>query len=178
MKLRLVVMAVFLVGAGCGITAVATREDPATADGGRDATAGPADADPQAAPAGGSSEVPIGDLDAGEDAASTTELPRFEIIPPAGGKFTILAPGAAKPCSVASGQGATFAVKNFTAEKVRVRWVDYVCVEHDYGTVNPTKAKSQPTFVTHRWRIRSDVDAGILGDFVLDAPGTYQVIVR
>ncbi|CAN5709833.1 hypothetical protein BH11MYX4_BH11MYX4_14980 [soil metagenome] len=173
-------MAVFLVGAGCGITAVATREDPATADGGRDATAGPepADADPQAAPAGGSSEAPIGDLDAGEDASSTTELPRFEIIAPAGGKFRILAPGAAKPCSVASGQGATFAVKNFTAEKVSVRWVDYGCVEHDYGTVNPNKAKSQPTFVTHRWRIRSDVDAGILGDFVLDAPGTYQVIVR
>ncbi len=173
-------MGVVSVGAGCGITAVATRDDPTSAEQGFDATtaASVEDAmDPQAAPAGGSNEVPIGDLDSGIDDGATAP-PRFEIIAPAGGKFTILVPGAAKPCSVGSAQAATFTLKNLTAKKARVWWVDYGCVEHDYGTVAANKARSQPTFVTHRWRVRSDVDGGILGDFVLDAPGTYTVIVR
>ena len=148
--------------------------DPTDADLARDGAPDVDASDGSAPPGDGASEVPIDELDAGADA----DLPRFEIIAPQDGKFAIIAPGAPAPCSTGSGIPATFTVKNLSSEKLRIWWVSYTCVDLDYGSVSPGNAKSQGTYVRHRWRIRSDVDGGIRGDFALSGAGTYQVIVR
>lgn len=175
MKARLLVIGAVL-AAGCGLSAVATRVDPTDADPvvARDGAPEVDATDSSAAPGDGSSELPIDELDAGGDA----DLPRFEIVAPPGGKFAIFTPGAPTPCSTGSGVPASFTVKNLSSEKLRVWWVNYQCFEQDYGGLSAGNAKSQPTFVRHRWRIRSDVDGGIRGDFALGGSGTYQVIVR
>ena len=187
MKARLLVVGVIF-AAGCGFSAAGTGVGSNATDAGLDAAISDDGAGAEGGgdpiPGQGSSQIPIGDLDGGVDAetdASTdasTPAPSFQIIAPPKGKFTILTPGAAKPCSGDGMMAASFTVKNFSAETVRIRWVDGLCVEHDYGTVSPGNAKMQPTFVTHRWRIRSDVNMAIRGDFVLGAPGAYDVIVR
>ena len=162
--------------AGCGFTGAATSTGPTEGGAGFDAAGASPSEGGTDLPSAGSNEIPIEGLDAGAD--GSTALPRFEIVAPSGGKFRILAGAAATPCSVASGQPATFVVNNLSTATVRIAWVDYGCSARDYGTASAGNSRTQPTFVSHRWRIRSDVGGATLGEFVLDAPGTYQVIVR
>lgn len=135
-------------------------------------------------PPEGETEVPLEPVDAGFDAddPDATPLPSFEIVAPSGGKFRILTPGAPTPCSVGGVTATSFRVENASSEGVAVRWYDYSCDERGYGMVGSGNQKSQPTYVGHRWRLRSLVDGGIRGDFVLEAPGAggapYRVILR
>lgn len=179
--------------AGCGLTAVGSHEDapvPATqvdATGASLTETSVVDTALPPVPGTGSTQLPIGDLDAGADAdldaeadadAATTTPPTFEILAPAGGAFHKVTPGDVLPCSTGGSTPAAMVVKNLGPVPVTLGWVDYACVEESYGILGSNRQYTQPTYVGHRWRIRSAVDAGIRGDFVLDAPGTYTVIVH
>ncbi len=204
--LGLVVVPLVLVAVGCSLSVMGT--DDTVTDGGKDASVGAEASSGDASggggddgssvdgsgdgatvsdgdapvPPDGSAEVPIDAGDAGmEDAdADAGTPPAFEILAPDGGSYTILAPGAALPCSVSGGAAVTFQVENYSTDSLAVRWVDYSCQEKPYGTVSPNKAKSQATYVGHRWRLRNTTDGGIRGDYVLNTAtaAPFRVIVR
>lgn len=201
MRTRLRIVALFgVLAAGCGLSVVGTLAGGDGADAGVDATLPPEASLPETGDGGNNEPVPIppmddaetpldpldaGDdldatLDAGDDADAAMPL-LFQIVAPAGGKYTIYPPGTPMPCSVGGGGAASFRVENTSGETVAVRWYDYQCKEQNYGTVSTGNAKNQPTYVGHRWRIRG-ADGGLLGDFVLDAPNPdsarYRVLVR
>lgn len=185
-------MALAVGWAGCGLTAIGSHEEEAPvpeaevdAPGASLTETSVIDTALPPVPEAASSEIPIGDLDAGTDANADLDAgpdgatvdPALEIVTSGGGKFHMVTPGELLPCSVAGGN-ATLVVRNLGAEKIDVRWVNYSCYEVGYGTLGTNKQVAIGTYAGNRWRIRSDADAGILGDFVLDAPGTYTVTVH
>ncbi len=141
------------------------------------------------APGAGSTQIPIGDGDAGDagDADADAKLDAatdgptaltFEIIPPPGGAYHNVTPGGTLPCSTGGFDPAELTVTNLSSEGVTLGWVNYNCFENNYGTLGVNKQYTQPTYAGHRWRIRGAVSGTIRGDFVIDAPGTYTIIVR
>ena len=141
------------------------------------------------APGAGSTQIPIGDGDAGDagDADADAQLDaatdgptalKFEIIPPVGGAYHNVAPGGFLPCSTGGFDPADMNVTNLSSEPVTLGWVNYNCVEDNYATLGVKRQYMQPTYVGHRWRIRGVGSGTIRGDFVIDAPGTYTIIVR
>jgi hypothetical protein len=179
--------------AGCGLSAVGLHEDPPVPEVQVDA---PGASVPETSafdsalppvPGSGSTQMPIGEADAGDagdaDAKldATTDAPTtlpFEIIGPVGGAFHLVTPGQLLPCSTGGFEPATLDVKNLSSEDVSLAWVNYNCIENDYGTLGAHRQYMQPTYAGHRWRIRGAVSGTVRGDFVIDAPGTYTVIVR
>ena len=180
--------------AGCGLSAVGLHGEPPGPEPEVDATrasvpeTSAADTTLPPVPGAGSTPIPIGDADAGDagdaDAKldATSDAPTaqpFEIIGPVGGAFHgVTPPGDVLPCSTGGSDPAALNVKNMSSEPVSLGWVTYDCVENNYGTLGANRQYTQPTYAGHRWRIRGAVSGTIRGDFVIDAPGTYTVIVR
>ena len=180
--------------AGCGLSAVGLHEDPPVPEPQVDATrasvpeTSTVDTTLPPVPGAGSTQIPIADAgdagDAGDADAkldATTDAPAalaFEIIGPVGGAFHVVTPGEVLPCSTGGSDPAALDVKNLSSENVSLGWVNYDCVEDNYGTLGVKRQYTQPTYAGHRWRIRGAVSGTIRGDFVIDAPGTYTVIVR
>lgn len=178
--------------AGCGLSAVGLHEDPP--DPQVDATRASVpetslvDTALPPVPGAGSMQIPIdgdagdagdADADAKLDAATDGPTPlMFEIIAPAGGAYHDVMPGAILPCSTGGLDPAELRVSNLSGEGVVVGWVNYSCTENNYGTLGANRQYTQPTYAGHRWRMRGAVSGTIRGDFVIDAPGTYTIIVR
>ena len=181
--------------AGCGLSAVGLHEGPPGPTPEVDATRAslPETSAPDTTlppvPGAGSMQIPIGDADAGDaggadadaklDATTDaqTALP-FEVISPVGGAFHDVPAGEGLPCSTGGFDPAAMNVKNLSTEPVTLGWVNYKCIEDNYGTLGVNRQYTQPTYAGHRWRIRGTVSGMTRGDFVIDAPGTYTVIVR
>lgn len=176
--------------AGCGLTAVGSHEDAPVPAPQPDATkanlieTSVVDTALPPVPGMGSTEIPIGDLDAGTDAEldagtdATVATAPFDIVASPGGAFHTVTPGEILPCSTGGFDPATMVVRNLTANGIALRWVDYACVEQPYGILPSNRQYSQPTYAGHRWRLRSVVDAAIRVDFVIDKAGTYVVTVH
>ncbi len=180
--------------AGCGLSAVGLHEEPPGPAPEVDARASvPETSAPDTTlppvPGAGSTQIPIADADAGDagDAEADAKLDAttdaqtaqpFEIIGPVGGAFHGVTPGEVLPCSIGGFGPAALNVKNLSTEPVTLGWVNYICNEDNYGTLGVNRQYTQPTYTGHRWRIRGAVSKTIRGDFVIDAPGTYTVIVR
>lgn len=176
--------------AGCGLTAVGSREDAPAPVVQPDATTANlietsvVDTAVPPTPGTGTTQIPIGDLDAGTDADldgdtdATVGPPPFEIVASSGGAFHAVTPGATLPCSTGGLNAATMVVRNLSASGVSLGWIDYACVEENYGVLPSNRQYSQPTYAGHRWRIRSVADGSIRVDFVIDKAGTYVVTIH
>jgi hypothetical protein len=85
--------------------------------------------------------------------------------------------GVPTTCSVAGTQEAGLVVHNGCTENIDLWWVDYSCVEVFYGQIPTGQQVSQPSFVTHPWRVRR-VDAGpVIKEIPPLAAGTTNVQV-
>ena len=79
------------------------------------------------------------------------------VVPPAMGEDGGTLPGPpASKCSIDSSIPTTLVIANQSTVTIEIWWVDYTCVEHDYGNVDPGASSTLGTFVTHPWRIRAD----------------------
>lgn len=67
--------------------------------------------------------------------------------------------GAAVTCSTLGDAAAGLVVNNDCTESIDLWWVDYGCAEQFYQTVASGSSATQPSFVTHPWRLRL-ADAG------------------
>ena len=136
-------------------------------------TAGLSDGDadsgaaPDAAPAstGGDASV-VAVAEAGADARDAGPAAPVDagapadtgpVVPPAMGEDGGTLPGPpASKCSIDSSIPTTLVIANQSTVTIEIWWVDYTCVEHDYGNVDPGASSTLGTFVTHPWRIRAD----------------------
>jgi hypothetical protein len=55
-------------------------------------------------------------------------------------------------------------LNNFISVTVAVYWVDYACNEVLYATLTPGTGYTQPSWVTHPWRVREQATGGLLVD--------------
>jgi hypothetical protein len=69
-------------------------------------------------------------------------------------------------------------IHNFTTHPVRLVWVDYTGVEVDYGLIPAGAHVTQPTFLTHPWRIYHTfaVNPPCYGLY-LPVPGSGRIII-
>ncbi|CAN5741671.1 hypothetical protein BH09MYX1_BH09MYX1_31880 [soil metagenome] len=133
--------------------------------------------------ADGTTEIPDanGSPDTGQPLDSG--LPVVDAAPDAGPLVTItggtyaLDPNDAGICSM-NGADNTFKLLNQHGAAVELIWVDYQCMEMNYGTVAINGMKTQGTFVNHVWRIRNDSDKAFLAQFRLTGAGPYTVTVH
>jgi hypothetical protein len=73
-------------------------------------------------------------------------------------------------CSPQSPLAVTVTFRNATRDRsLELSWVDFQCKEVRYATIAPGGVHSQPTFVSHVWRLR-DTETGAL--YIEFAPTT------
>lgn len=70
-------------------------------------------------------------------------------------------------CSVEGNVPVDITFINNAEEPITTYWVDYGCEEVEYQTLNPGQQYTQPTFVTHPWRVR-DRAGNLLREFTPD----------
>jgi hypothetical protein len=97
------------------------------------------------------------------------------VVPPAMGEDGGTLPGPpASKCSIDSSIPSTLMIANQSTVTIEIWWVDYTCVEHDYGNIDPGASSTLGTFVTHPWRIRADGTHALLRDI----PGATDPLPR
>lgn len=159
LALRTLLVAVALAAGGCQLVTDTGGLSEGDADSG-------AAADAAAPVSSGSDASPISVTDAAADArdggpdAPVDAGARGDtgpVVPPAMGEDGGTLPGPpASKCSVDSTIPTTLVIANQSTVTIEIWWVDYACIEHDYGNVDPGGSSTLGTFVTHPWRIRAD----------------------
>jgi VHL beta domain len=66
---------------------------------------------------------------------------------------------------------------NFVSVTVAVYWVDYACNEVLYATLSPGTGYTQPSWVTHPWRVREQATHGLLVDAAPLGPDAIKITV-
>lgn len=96
--------------------------------------------------------------------------------PPAGAGLPNV--GCAAVLYSASGdRAATVEFVNSSTTRVRIAWIDYQGVSRPWLELDPGQRYRQGSFVTHVWRV-SDMGGSCRGQFVVNAPGDFQAVIR
>ena len=79
-----------------------------------------------------------------------------------------------KLCTTASDVDTFAIITNSTNHPLQLYWIDYDCVEQDYGIIEAGQTVIQPTFVTHPWILRAVETGEQVGEiFVADSANPF-----
>jgi len=86
-------------------------------------------------------------------------------------------PALADNCSRTTGAAISMLVRNDTAERIRLYWVNGQCQEVQYGEIAAGRSVTQPTYVGHVWRLKHATKGWMLRE-VTASPATPTVRLR